>query len=284
MRHRFPFFALILFLCGCVTGPSSVPKAGPVNTAVLPTNKNNKPGPKIQTPSKSTNSGNPIEYPEVLGVDDIVVHEGYTSSYNHETLCPNWVAYELTVEEANGKMKGKESFQWDPQLKGRQSNREDYKNDQQWDKGHLAPKADMKWSVKAYEESFFLTNICPQNRAFNGGIWLSTEKLARRSAEKYGKVYIVSGPIFTERKFGTLGTSRVAIPDKFYKALLIPKGDTYSAIAFVLDNAPGNSSLKTSSMSVDSLETLIGRDLFHNLDDEIELIVESKVWYVDWSL
>ena len=72
MRHRFPFFALILFLCGCVTGPSSVPKAGPVNTAVLPTNKNNKPGPKIQTPSKRTNSGNPIEYPEVFETAELL--------------------------------------------------------------------------------------------------------------------------------------------------------------------------------------------------------------------
>lgn len=284
MRRCFTFFVVFLLFCGCITGPGSVPKAGPVNATAVVTNINVKRSSKLPKKPKPTKCAYPIEYPEVLDIDDIVVHEGFAASYNHETLCPNWVAYELTAEEANGRMKGKESFQWDPLLKGRQSNREDYKNDQQWDKGHMAPKADMKWSVNAYEESFFLTNICPQNRSFNGGIWLSTEKLARRSAEKYGKVFIITGPIFTDRKFGTLGESKVAIPDRFFKALLIPKGNTYSAIAFVLDNAPANSSLKSSAMSVDSLESLIGRDLFYCLNDEIELIVESKILYADWTL
>lgn len=93
-------------------------------------------------------------------------------------LIPNWVAYELTAEECEGTLKGKESFCWDPDLNGRQPNRGDYKNNEQWDRGHMAPKADMKWSVQAYEESYFLSNVCPQNRSFNSGSWASTEKFA----------------------------------------------------------------------------------------------------------
>jgi len=228
--------------------------------------------------------GMPIELPELLESDDTVMHIGYTASYNHQTLCPDWVAYELTDQEVSGTLKGKESFRWDPNLKGARSNRQDYKNDQQWDKGHMAPKADMKWSVQAYEESFYLTNICPQNHTFNSGIWLTTEKLARRMAQKYGKVYVVCGPIFTDTIYGTLGESRVAIPDRFWKALLIPKGNSYSAIAFVLNNSKDNTPIKTNSMTVDSLEQIIGRDLFYSLDSSIQEEVEKKVTYGDWSL
>lgn len=51
----------------------------------------------------------------------------------------------------------------------------------------MAPRADMKWSVHVFEESYYLSNICPQNHDLNAGDWLKTENLARRMAEKYGE-------------------------------------------------------------------------------------------------
>ncbi|MBP5474458.1 MAG: DNA/RNA non-specific endonuclease [Bacteroidales bacterium] len=223
-----------------------------------------------------------LEYPSIDKGEDVAEHLGFTSSYNHQLLLPNWVAYELTAEETQGNSKGKESFSWDPKLSGRQANREDYKNDQQWDKGHMAPKADMKWSTQAYEESFYLSNICPQNHTLNARDWLTLENLARRMATKYGKVYIICGPIVTSNQYGTLGESEITIPDMFFKALLVPKNQSYSSIAFVMQNNPDHHDLSEYAMTVDSLERLINKDLFHFLNNKIEKIVESQLIFSDW--
>lgn len=278
MKRHLLIFALLF--CSCSGG--SIPKAGPVvsqdvssqSRTSIPSNKV-KPKNEIQVK---------LELPAFSDSEDIVYHIGYTASYNHDMLIPNWVAYELTVEECEGTYKGKESFCWDPDLKGRQPNREDYKNDEQWDRGHMAPKADMKWSVQAYEESYFLSNVCPQNKAFNRGSWATTENFARRIAKKYGSAYIICGPIVTTNQHGTLGAPKIVIPDAFFKAILIKNGTSYSAIAFVMNNIPDAQNLKKCSMPINELEEIIDRDLFTNLRHEIQEEVESTVKYSDWGI
>lgn len=77
--------------------------------------------------------------------------------------------------------------------------REDYSSSG-WDKGHMAPSADMKWSQTAMNESFYLTNICPQNHELNGRDWQTLEKYVRDWAVKYGKVWIVCGPYVKDNR------------------------------------------------------------------------------------
>ena len=107
-----------------------------------------------------------IEMPSVEPDENIIYHAGYTTSYNTTTLIPKWVAYELTDEEVQGVFPRSGSFGMDPDSTGRQAMREDYSNSG-WDKGHMAPAADMKWSEQSMYESFYLTNICPQNHTLN---------------------------------------------------------------------------------------------------------------------
>lgn len=271
---------LLLVPFSCTGG--SIPKAGPVasQNATAPTKASilsNKKKPKNTSAIK-------LELPSYDTDEDVVFHLGFTVSYNHDMLIPNWVAYELTSEECDGTFKGKESFNWDSKLKGRQPNREDYKNSEQWDRGHMAPKADMKWSIHAYEESFLLSNICPQNRSFNAGSWASTEKFARRIAKRYETAFIICGPIVTINQYGTLGMPHIVIPDAFFKAVLVKKGQAYSAIAFVMKNSPEIQNIRQCSMSIDDLERIIGRDLFIGLEDEVESQVESVVNYSDWGI
>ena len=232
----------------------------------------------------SRDRGSKLELPVIRTGEQVIVHIGYTTSYNSKTLNPDWVAYELTKEEVQGECKGKTSFCWDPDVKGRKSRREDYKNEQDWDKGHMAPRADMKWSVQAFEESYYLSNICPQNHDLNAGDWLKTENLARRMAEKYGKVYIVCGPVFTVNRHGTLGENKVWIPDAFYKALLVAVNGRYEAIAFYMTNESQKNDLKSYIKTVDDVEKLVGRDLFPTLSDSVEEEVESRVNRVVWGL
>lgn len=225
-----------------------------------------------------------LELPAIKKGEQVITHIGYTTSYNSKTLNPDWVAYELTREEVQGEYKGKTSFCWDPDVKGRKSRREDYKNEEGWDKGHMAPRADMKWSVQAFEESYYLSNICPQNHDLNAGDWLKTENLARRMAEKYGSVYIICGPVFVTNAYGTLGENKVWIPDGFFKALLVRSNGRYESIGFFMSNKSQKNDIKYYIKSVNDLEKMVHMDFFPSLSDSIEEIVEETVNRKVWGL
>ena len=224
-----------------------------------------------------------LEIPQGGSEGTTISHLGYALSYNHQNLTPNWVAYELTAEEANGQVPRSNCYAEDPDIKGRQATLDDYRGSG-WDRGHLAPAADMKWSPQAMDESFYLSNMCPQNQTFNGGSWETTEKMGRRIAKQYGKVYIVCGPIYTNHQFGTIGANKVAVPDAFFKAFLIESNGTYAAIGFLMQNVPEHQDLKASSMSIDELEDIIHLDLFHNLDDAVENEIEAQVVKRYWGI
>ena len=152
------------------------------------------------------------ELPSIAEGDDIVRHIGYTASYNHTTLCPDWVAWELTADEANGELNGDFSFSRDPQVDFPKASREDYSRSG-WDKGHMAPRADMRWSRQALEESYYFTNICPQDHEMNSQAWRKIEELTRRMARHHGTVLVVCGPIYDGEEQRHIGPACVHVPD-----------------------------------------------------------------------
>ena len=216
----------------------------------------------------------------------IVPHKAYVSSYNEETLIPDWVAYELTADETGGtESRGGIEFRMDPTLRGvTQAMREDYSGSG-WTKGHLMPAADAAYSTTTMGETFYFTNICPQDETLNAGDWAYLEKRVRQWANRYGHIWVVTGPIVGENRYGTIGEREVVVPDSFFKALLIQKKNgSYSAIAFVMDNDDERYYLKDCYLTVDELETLTGFNFFPQLDDTIEEKVESKVRLSDWGI
>lgn len=216
----------------------------------------------------------------------ILHYTGHTLSYNNETRLPNWVAYELTGKEVQGDNPRKDKFARDPQVKGAQADKEDYRNSG-WDRGHMAPAGDMKWSTKAMDESYYFTNICPQNHELNSGDWKELEEKCRKWAEKYGSVYIVCGPIITENTHGKLGENQIVIPDKFFKVLLIQKDGKWQGAGFLFNNppkrnsrlstkAPANRPLESYLVTIDEVESLTGLDFFHKLPNSVEKAVEQQ--------
>jgi endonuclease G len=225
-----------------------------------------------------------LEIPNELKQDDIIAHSAFTLSYNPNTLTANWVAYELTADETDGPWTRKGfRFMPDPDCKSKQADNEDYRNSD-FSRGHLAPAGDMKWDSLAMLESFYYTNCIPQDKELNNGKWNQLEIKARSWSKEYGRVYIVCGPAFLNEDTLRIGHNGVAVPDACFKALLVPKGNDYSAIAFLMRNGRENRSLKECSCTVDEIETLLGLDLFCNLPDNVEADVESKVVWEDWSL
>lgn len=215
--------------------------------------------------------------------EQLIKHFAYTLSYNHDWNLPNWVAYELTSEELYGDVKRSNHFAPDPLVSGDPIVTDDYSHSD-YDRGHMAPAADMKWSEQAMRESFYMSNICPQNQNLNRGDWNDLEELARDWARKYGNLYIACGPLVSQ-DYRTIGQNKkIAIPDAFFKVFLRQTDTSWTAIGFVMPNQAGNRPLMTYMMSIDEVEELSGIDFFYNLPDDMEYNVEKEFSVRDWNI
>lgn len=215
--------------------------------------------------------------------EQIIRHEGYTVSYNSDYRIANWVAYELTAKEAKSKKAERSNkFVPDPKVKGASATNEDYTRTG-YDRGHLAPAGDMKWSAKAMRESFYLSNISPQKPGLNRGIWKELEEQARLWARENGSVLVVTGPVITPQ-MKRLGKNRVGVPLSFYKVVATVTGGRMEAVGFLLENRDyGKTPLRSLVVPVDSVEKVTGIDFFHTLPDTTQRRMEARVTKGAWS-
>ena len=131
-----------------------------------------------------------LEIPKTIRQRDetIITHTGYTVSYNHHYKTPNWVAWELTRQETTGEEGRTNQFLPDPSLPEPRVETSDYTHSG-YDRGHMAPAADMKWSKQAMKESFYMSNICPQNRPYTSPAVPSTTLLHPNESESTRWLY-----------------------------------------------------------------------------------------------
>lgn len=227
-----------------------------------------------------------LEIPSLImkKTEQVIKHEGYTVSYNSDYRIANWVAYELTKSEAKSTRYSRSNkFVPDPDVKGATAMNEDYSRTG-FDKGHLAPAGDMKWSAKAMRESFYFSNICPQIPGLNRGIWRELEEQCRLWASDNGVLYVATGPVITG-EMRRLGKHRVGVPAKFYKVLCTIVNGKYEATGFLFDNKDydNDAVLKSFMVPVDKVEEITGIDFFPKLPDGVEKEIESRVNFKAWS-
>jgi endonuclease G len=237
------------------------------------------------TSPEATASNVPIQYD---GLEIPVAHTrlggetlkrtGYTLCYDADKKTPLWVAWELTEEEVTtGSEKRADSFVPDPDVKGAKAYTQDYTGSG-YDRGHMAPAGDMKWSKQAMAESFYMTNICPQVPNLNRGDWNDLEETCRKWAKKYGRIYIACGPIYTAKTVKRIGNHQVGVPDAFYKVVLLNVDSDPQALGFIFPNEAGNHPLEQYLCSVDEVEEQTQIDFFPQLDDELENRIEAVKW------
>lgn len=212
--------------------------------------------------------------------EQIIRHTGYTVSYNKELKLPNWVSYELTREETKGKEKRNNRFIADPLVKGIIATNADYARSG-YDKGHMAPAADMKWSPQAMKESFYFSNMCPQHPQLNRRGWKNLEEKIRDWAIADSAIIIICGPIITKQP-KTIGKNKVAVPQQYFKVILSPFVRPMRAIGFLFNNRQALEPLSTYAVTVDSIEWLTNMDFFASLPDEIENKIEAEENYFQW--
>ena len=216
--------------------------------------------------------------------EQIIQHEGYTVSYNADYRIANWVAYVLTDKEARSdKAERQNKFVVDPLVKGASATNEDYTRTG-YDRGHLAPAGDMKWSEKAMRESFYLSNITPQKPGLNRGIWKELEEQIRLWARENGAVLIATGPVIPDEELNRLGKNRVGVPRQFYKVLCMVVNNQLEGVGFLFENRDyGTTPLRQMMVPIDSVEQVTGIDFFPALPDDEERQMEATVHTDLWS-
>lgn len=215
-------------------------------------------------------------YPWKYKNEIVLYRTGYTVSYNVHYKNPNWVAWELTREETKGETDRYDKFMPDPDLPEPRVVHKDYTRSG-YDRGHMAPAADMKWSKQAMIESFYMSNICPQVGNLNRGDWNDLEELSRDWAEKYGRIYIACGPIFDSKSPKRIGEHKVAVPDRFFKVILIYNRKNPIAMGFIFKNIARSQDIEKYMVTVDSVENVTGMDFFSKLPDNVENRIESII-------
>jgi endonuclease G len=221
-----------------------------------------------------------IEIPAVSKSDHLICHSGYCLAYDEEFKLAKWVAYELTSAETQGTFARNDKFKPDPLITKNSASLADYKKSG-YDRGHLVPAADMKWSAEAMAESFYLSNMSPQDKSFNRGIWKKLEEQVRDWAIENKSVYIATGPLL-EQGLPSIGPNKIPIPKAFYKVILDYTQPDIKAIGFVVPNQGSSLPLKQFVVSIDSIEKLTKIDFYPLLPDQIETMLEKDICFSCW--
>lgn len=224
-------------------------------------------------------NGQNLEIPALNSDDVLVYHTGFILSYNEITEQPNWVAWQLQEDELNKVFAERDTvtFRSDPEVQSKTASNGDYRKSG-YDKGHMCPAADMKWSIQAMEDCHYFSNISPQHPKLNREIWGDLEEDTRNLIRKdpdyeddnwrnNRKVYVVCGPIFYDEEYETIGKNDVAIPDAFFKVILTTKKKVKEISAYIFPNQDCEGTLDDYAKPLNEVESITGIDFFPVLNN-----------------
>ncbi len=213
---------------------------------------------------------------------EIVQHTYFTLSYNEDKEQANWVAYTLTKESlVIPNVERTDWFSEDKKVSTKSAHYKDYKGSG-YTKGHMVPAGDMAFNRQAMEETFFMSNMSPQTRGFNGGIWRELEECVRDWAYKNEQVYVVSGPIYRKSK-KEIGRAKVDVPDFYYKVILDIEGNTKKGIGFIIPHETLDLPLEKYAVTIDEVEKQTGYDFFKKMDVDINSL-EANMDIDQWAI
>lgn len=227
-----------------------------------------------------------VGLPALQPGDVLIEHAGHSLVYDEKNEVPKWTAHIASTELITGNLARIDTFLMDEKVATGSSTVEDYWNSG-FDRGHMVPSADMRWSLEALTATYLYSNVAPQRPEFNRGSWGELEDWIRRSV-RYGneRVFVVTGPVLTAGlpKLANPGhKNEVSIPELFYKVVADLDGNDKKAIAFVMKNGVNDYPTISYAVPVDSVEKLTGLDFFPALDDTTEVRIEAQrdpqAWY-----
>ncbi len=236
-----------------------------------------------------------IGLPRVVPGEEVIFHKAYALVYAEAYEQAKWVAHVILPDVANGNEKRTNDFRPDNSVKTGSAEDADYflktpnqhhgyhNEDFGYDRGHLAPSADFRYSKSAISESYLYSNMSPQLPAFNRGKWADLEELLRQYVMRNQvQLYVVTGGILRPGlKKIEKGINKVSIPEQYFKVAL--DYTNKRAIGFVMPNQKCENQVMDYACNIDSIETLTGIDFFANLPDREENVLEKNIDIHQWG-
>jgi endonuclease G len=236
-----------------------------------------------------------IGVPETSKNEKIIYHSAMCLVYSEQHEQAKWVAHIILPDIINGKESRSNNFRIDTLIETGSAEEKDYfvKVKQPdgkykydgfgYDRGHLAPSADFKWSKKALSESYFYSNMSPQLGDFNRLKWADLEAMFREYVVSHTEtqLYVVTGPIL----YDTLpkierGVNKVTIPEFYYKVAV--DLTNHKAIGFIMPNKKIDYPISSYAVSINDVEKITGINFFYQLADSLEEVLESQKIISDW--
>jgi len=211
----------------------------------------------------------------------LVHHKYYTLSYSEPHEQAEWVAYGLKREHLTQDDRKRPFFIEDPGVATGSADWRNYRGSG-YDRGHLVPAGDRRFSEEAYNETFYTSNISPQDKEFNAGIWNRLEQQVRQWCRRHGDLIVITGGVL-EGGLQEIGPEDVDVPRTFFKIVLRQNGTDLEALSFLVPAVESSRSLEEFLVSVDSLEVLTGLDFFEKQSREWQHRIESKAASSLWG-
>ncbi len=207
----------------------------------------------------------------------VIKHDSYALSYVEDYELSEWVAHQLTIKHIRGQAKRRSRFKYDPLIKTKSASHKDLTNSG-FDRGHLLPAADRKSRQKDMNQTFYMSNVAPQDRCLNQKGWRKLEEEIRKQLPEYDSLFIVTGTVVTKANL-TLGDNDVVVPQYFYKIILDYK--SFCSSTYLVPNSCLEDIDKSYQISIDSLEKISGIDFFGKLPKSFQTNFESQVGCLD---
>ncbi len=228
--------------------------------------------PRANAPEAS-NWRTQLELPALSAGEQVEWREGYAFSFDVANRVPRWVAYSLTRERTS-KTENKRKRRFKNDFRVPEAAKEKDYRSSKYDRGHLAPAADLQYSDASMADSFLMTNTAPQTPHFNRGVWKSIEHLVWLKAKQSDEIFITTGPVLTEECLEKLAKS-ICVARRFFKVVVAVQGENLEATAFLVDQSASQADVKPTS--IDEVEKVTGLDFFPQLPDSLEDPLESGV-------
>lgn len=218
-----------------------------------------------------------IHLPKMAEQSQFLCFDGYVGRASYISKSNLYSAEYLTAARLNSKIERENTFHEESELpKGKRAELNDYRRSG-FDRGHLAPSADMPTEKSQYE-SFSLANMVPQNSEHNRKTWSKIESKTRYITKKYGEVYVVTLPIYGDlngnlpKQMKAIGDNQVYIPNYMAKGIYIPK--TNQGIAII---SPNDASYSVSVVSLNELDKAANITIFPNMSASVKSTIPSDL-------
>ena len=140
----------------------------------------------------------------------------YEVIYSEKLESPRWVQYTVLCPNGTASSSGMDFYTNDSV---KTSSNEDYVKNE-WDKGHMAPAADLNCDKEMLHKTFSYLNCALQNQYLNRGVWRMLEMQEREWAKKETTTVTIN-LVFDKTSY-TLPTG-ATVPNGFLKTICLEK-------------------------------------------------------------